>query len=154
MVVVLWISVSILLACLVAVMSYAVAYGWIVRSKDIARYRLLQSRRDEGRTPKSVERIFAEEWCEPTTDIGCFRQRWTSLASRIEIDPELLRPDDRLDDVMVSTGTYGPGSEDLAEFVLDWLPHADPFDVLADVGLQDQSGTVRDIINAVTFRPR
>src|SRR5690606_2974129 len=95
-------------------------------ASDRAAHRQRQEMRDRDRTAKRIEFILAEEWHGPAMEIGEFKRIWRSLASHLEIDPKLMRPSDRVEDVMVSTKFCGPDSEDIADFFFDFLPHKDP----------------------------
>ena len=151
MVFVLRLAIGVLLICLVGVLVYAARTGWIVRSNELAVYRQRRHERDRGRAAKPIEAILTEDWDGPPIDIARFRRIWIALASYLEIDPELMRPTDRVENIIVSTDNYGPDGEDLVDFFLDFLSHTDTYKVLADVARHEDE-SVADLILAVISR--
>jgi len=120
-------------------------------SKERAAFKSRRSERDRGRVVKSVERILREDWEGPPVDIAQFKRVWTSLAFYLDIDSELMRPTDRVADIMVATENFGPDSFDLMEFYLDFLPRADAHEVLEDVA-RNENGTIGEMIREVLQR--
>lgn len=151
MVLALEMALGVLVASFVAVIGRA---AWILASeyaKDNADYREFCRQRDAGRCRKAVDRILAEDWRGSPADERDFREVWRRLASCLEIDEELLRPDDRVSDVIVSSERFGPDSYDVVDFFDDLVPGEDPFTLLEQVA-RDEQETVADIVEAVLSR--
>lgn len=151
MVLVLKLTIGILLASFVVVVVYAAIVGYIARSKELAVYQSRCRKRDTKHATKPIDAILAEDWGGPTIDLAEFKQIWASLASHLGIDPHRMRPSDRVSDIMVTTAHHGPDSYDLLEFIQDFLPHADPCEVLEDIA-HDERETVGDLIRGVLLR--
>lgn len=151
MVLVLAIAIGILTVLLVVVVAYSGIVGWAVRSEERATYRLRCKQRDTKHAVKSIEAILAEDWEGPVIDLPKFKQMWISLASHLEVDPERIRPSDRIADIMVATKHYGPDSYDLIEFIQDFLPHDDADKVLGEVA-GDENESIGDLVRAVVVR--
>lgn len=144
-------AVGVLVAVLAIMVVYATATGWVVRLRERADYRQRCRERDARHASKPVKAIHAEDWEGPPTNFARFKRIWTSLASHLEIDPELMRPSDRVADIMVSTEHYGVDSDDLIDFFLEFLPRSDPDEVLQEVA-GDESESVGDLVRAVVVR--
>lgn len=125
--------------------------GVVRLSKERAAFASQRHDRDVRRAASPVERIFAEHWDGPPVGSDRFKQIWTSLARYLEIDAELMRPGDRVAEVVVATEHFGPDCNVLVEFIRDYLPHADPDDVLRDIA-GDESVTIGDLIGEILSR--
>jgi len=146
-------AIGVLLVSLVGAVVLGVRSGWGVQAKERAEYRRRCRSRDEGRLAVPVDELFSRHYVGPPIEVELFREIWESLASYLEIDPELMRPTDRVADLMmVSTKYYGPDSLDLLEFFQDFLPdHMDANEVLQSV-CGDENESVGDLVGAVVSR--
>ncbi len=145
-------AIGVLLASLVAAVVLAIRSEWGARNREHAEYRRRCRARDSGRTAMPVDEVFSRHYAGAPIDIARFREMWVSLASYLEIDPELMRPTDRVADIMsVSTEHFGPDSLDLLEFFLDFVPHLDANQVLESVA-KNEDENVGDLVSAVVFR--
>ena len=132
--------------------------GWkAIASQRVAAevYRQRKNRRDSGRVAKDVEVILREHWTGKVVDLDLFRTMWCELSVAVDIDPRLLRPDDQVRQLIITTPSKGPDTSlELLDFFGRHLPECDPETVLASVA-GEEGETIADIITyVVEFQSR
>lgn len=133
---------AILLASLAAALGYAVAIEWRRSSRDKALYRQRCRERDARREAGDVVPLLRERF--GGVDEPRLRRMWDSLAKSCDIRPELMRPEDRLCDLAMTTSHYGPDCFDLQEWLQVWHPSATNarIEEIMDHEITDQSTVV------------
>jgi hypothetical protein len=114
-----------LFALLAAAVVYALATEWRRSSRERAIYRERRLERDAGRETRDVAEMLPVRW--GGADQDRLRQMWDSLAACFDIRPEIMRMEDRIGEMTVSTGDtgrHGPDCYDLQEWVQEWCPGA------------------------------
>ena len=140
----LWVAIALLFAALLVELGYSSDCGLMAFLDKYREYRHIMADRVRGRQPKSIQRILEEDWRGVPVSPERFVQLWRCAARAMHIDPELMRPGDKVDDLIVPIDilTYDP-SFDILEFFSGCSPSDDPMS-LAQVRYE----TVEDMINA------
>ncbi len=125
------IAIALLIGLAATLLSYRLLVDMRRRVADRAAFKKLKDARDRSRVRKSLPCIYTDDWKDPQCDYKVFERVWMSLARYMEIHPELLRPDDRLSDIVIATEYSGPDCYDLYEFARDLLPDADRGELLS-----------------------
>ncbi len=142
---VLTLPLGILIACLAAAIGYFVRMYW----RESIRFRRQLRARIQGRTPKAVERIFFEDWQGPPVDYPRFKELWKTAAACFQLEPEIMRPDDKINRLFVYSEFFWFDHDgDIAEFFLDCLPGCRPYELAA----HEDYETVSDLVTSVIVR--
>lgn len=135
----------ILLACLLAVLG---RYAFQFR-QDYVLYRRARRARVVGRVPRPLEEILANEWPGPPVDLAVFKPLWLGAAKCFRIDAELMKPSDRIEELIVHSEHFGhTGYDDIFFYLLGFLPHDDA----SAIAGQHDIHTVAELILAVMSR--
>lgn len=137
---------EVLLYILLGILSWAFVYLGVMIKRDRARHRELMRARDESKAAKPIRRIFAEDWHGPQISFEEFERLWRDTAKCFRISPELLRPRDAVDDLIISTEfCWTTPGNDVADLVEDFVPEKDPFPIVGR-GHETITDLLKDII--------
>jgi hypothetical protein len=89
-------------------------------------YAAARGQRDAIKTKLPSIAIVAANW--PTNEDAI--ELWTSLAKTLDIHPDLMRPSDRISDIIVDSGNLGTDTYDLAIWLINHEVRAKPYDLL------------------------
>lgn len=140
-------AIGTLLASLIAIVARYFIGEWKQHARAVAQYRGRCAARDATRQPASVDAIIQAHWghCDHS-----LKHAWTSLATTIDMRPELMRPTDGLCDIIMTGEEYGPDTVDLADWILDSRPQINPYRILDNIArTKGDAATVADLIDEV-----